>query len=196
MGIIERLYVIDFIVAALCLKVVYTAVSRGLVNEIFKSTGLLIGSLFAFHYYPHLAAKVEANFPFLNKKYLSFVLFLLIFLGVMTVFSIVRKIVAFLYKKEEISVKERWVSFIIGGLRFVFLSSIIFFLMHLYSFNQRHYSKSISYSVFKNVAPKVYLVSLDFLNFYKIGSPKGSNKEVKKYYEIRTPLSGNNKEGD
>ncbi|MBU1121097.1 MAG: CvpA family protein [Candidatus Omnitrophica bacterium] len=165
------------------MKVIYTAVSKGVVNEAFKASGIFIGSLFSFHYYLQVAAKLEANLPFLNKKYLFFTVFLLIFLGILAVFSVLRKIVAFLYKKEEFSVKERWISFFIGGLRFVLLASVILFFLHLYSLNEKYYGKSVSYRLLKKVAPKVYLVSLDFLNFYKIDTQKELNKEVKKYYE-------------
>lgn len=183
MEIIERVSVIDFLMGVLFLRVVYTAVSRGVVNEIFKTTGLLIGFLLAFHYYPLLSAKAGVNLSFWDGKYLPFISFLLLLLGVLTVFSLLRKIISFLWKREDIPVKERWLSFVIAAVRFAVLSSVLLFGLYLYSLDEKYYSRSAAYLAFKNVAPKAYLISVDAINFYKGDSFCIVNKEVKEYYQ-------------
>lgn len=196
MEIINKFYLIDFIFIALGLKILYTAVSRGVINEIFKTAGLLCGSFLAFHYYSYFTARAGTQFPFLNKKYLAFICFLIIFLSISTGFFLARRIAAVLFKREEIYGKERWFSFFVGWFRFVYLASVILFSLNLYSFEQEYFCKSFSYRLFKNVAPKIYLMSFEVIDFCKLSSCGQGNKEVKDYYEIRKCVSGSDQKRD
>lgn len=192
MEVIERLYLIDIITVILCLRISYIAVFRGFLNEAFKVLGLFCGVLLSFHYYPVFAEKLGGLTPFLNAKYTNFIFFLIIFLSIMGVFSLVRRIFAAFIKKEDFSVGERWFALLLGGVRFVILTSMIFFCLNLYSKNPAYLNDSVSYRVLRRAAPKIYLVSLGiFNNFY----PKAElNKEVEEYYETRSLISGNSKE--
>ena len=123
---------IDLFFLILCLRVTYISATRGILRESFKIGGLLVGALFALHYYFSLGDYISKKILFLGKDYPYLVSFLLILLSIGVVFSLSRSIVTLLFKnkKEEISAEERWVSVFMGGFRAVFLSSIVIFLLH------------------------------------------------------------------
>ena len=82
--------------------------------------------------------------------------------------------------------------FFLGAFRASLIGSLIFFLLYLSPLDSKHFCHSISYSIFKNIGPKVYLVAVkvyDKFN-YKIVA----NKEVEEYYEAEKPLPRNSKE--
>jgi len=194
MEIIDGLYLIDIIALILCLRIIYISVFRGFLNEGFKVVGLLCAALLAFHYYPALAHKIGAAIPFLNAKYVDFIFFFVIFFSIMGVFSVVRRILAVFYKREESpSAGERWFALLLGAVRFVVLTSVIFFFLNLYSINPAYFSDSISYLFFRKAAPKMYLVSFNIFN--KFYPEIKLNKEVEEYYEARNIILGNSKKG-
>lgn len=198
MEIIEKLELIDLFFLILCLRISYIAVSGGILKEILKILGLLCGSILAFHYYPFLAIRIEDKFLFLSflrqkERSFCFVSYLLIFVATLIVISLLRGIVIYFFKKEKISIKEKLSSLFAGLLRFVFLASIIIFFFYLTSLHPKYYSNSVSYRVFKNIAPQTYLVFFKFYN--KFDSQIKINKEVEEYYETKKFLSGSNKKG-
>ena len=177
---------IDLSFLILCLRVIYISVTRGILGESFKIGGLFVGALFAFHYYFSLGNYISKKILFLGKDYPYLVSFLLILLSIGVVFSLLRSIVTLLFKKEEISVEERWVSVFIGGFRAIFLSSVVIFLLHQSPLDLKFIRHTVSYRMFKKVAPKIYLV---YFEFYRKANPKAIlNKEVKKYYEAKKSL--------
>ena len=184
---------IDLVFLILCLRVVYISISRGIVPESFKLAGLLLGSFFAFHYYSSLADKINDKIPFLSRGYFLLFSFLLILLGIRLIFTLSRLIVTFFFKKDEVCFKERVLLFFLGAFRASFIGSIIFFSLYLSPLDSKHFCHSISYSIFKNVGPKIYLVA--FKVYDKVSSKIVVNKEVEEYYETEKPLSGNSKEG-
>lgn len=187
MEIISRLKLIDFFFLLLCLRIIYTAVSGGILIEIFRILGLFFGSIFAFHYYPFLAAKIENSLSLpLGEKvipYLYSFSFFFLTLGIKMVFSLLGRIVNTFFKKEKTSFKEKWFSLGLGLARTTFLSSIIIFFLFLSPFHGESFSKSFSYQAFKNIAPAIYLGSVEF--YHKFNPRIKLNKEVKKYYESR-----------
>ena len=182
---------IDLLFLILCLRVIYISVSRGIVRENFKIGGLLLGSFFAFQYYFSLADRVSDKIPFLSRGYFLLFSFLLIILGIRLIFTLSRLIVTFFFKRGEIYFKERVLLFFLGAFRASLIGSIIFFSLYLSPLDSKYFCHSISYSIFKNVGPKIYLVA--FKVYDKISSKIVINKEVEEYYEAEKPLSGNNK---
>jgi len=182
MEIAAKANVIDFLFLILGLRIVYIAVSRGFIRESFKITGLLLGSFFAFQYYSFFSNNINLQIPFLNREYLYFLSFLTIFLGIGMAFSLLRLMITVLFKKKETSSsRSKWGLVLMGGFRAVFLSSIIIFLLSLSPLNPTYYQKSISCSIFKNVAAKIYLAS--FRIYKKFNSKSISNNKVKEYCE-------------
>jgi len=181
MEIAARANVIDFLFLILGLRIVYVAVSRGFIRESFKIAGLLLGSFFAFQYYSFFSNNINLQIPFLNREYLYFLSFLTIFLGIGIVISLLRLMITVLFKKKEASSRSKWGLVLMGGFRAVFLSSIIIFLLFLSPLNPAYYQQSISCSIFKNVAARIYLVS--FGVYKKFNSKLIVNNKVKEYYE-------------
>jgi len=182
---------IDSFFLILCLRVVYVSISRGIVCESFKVAGLLLGSFFAFHYYFSLADKISGKILFLGREYLLLSFFLLIFLGIRLLFTFFRLIVTFFFKKDEVYLKERIILFFLGIFRASLIGSIVFFSLYLSPLDSKHFCHSISYSIFKNVGPKIYLVA--FKIYGKLSPKIVVNKEVEEYYEAKNPLPRNNK---
>ena len=182
---------IDLIFLILCLRVVYIAISRGIVSESFKLVGLLLGSFFAFHYYSFLADKISDKIPFLSREYFLLFSFLLILLGIRLIFTLSRLIVTFFFKKDQVYFKKRVVLLFLGAFRASLIGSIVFFSLYLSPLDSTRFCHSISYSIFKNVGPKIYLIA--FKVYDKISPKILVNKEVAEYYEAEKPLQGNSK---
>jgi len=182
---------IDLVFLILCLRVVYSSISRGIVCESFKLVGLLLGSFFAFHYYFSLADKISDKIPFLSREYFLLFSFLLILLGIRLIFTLSRLIVTFFFKKKEIYFKERVMLFFLGAFRVFLMGSIIFFSLYLSPLDSKHFCHSISYSISKNVGPKIYLLA--FKVYDKFSSKIVVNKEIEEYYEAEESLPGNSK---
>jgi len=184
---------IDLVFLILCLRVVYISMSRGIISESFKLTGLLLGSFFAFHYYSSLADKISDKIPFLSREYFLLFSFLLILLGIRLIFALSRLIVTFFFKRGEVGLKERRVLFFLGALRASLIGSIIFFSLYLSPLDSKRFCHSISYSISKNVGPGIYLVA--FKVYDKLSPKIVVNKEVRNYYEAKKPLPGSSKKG-
>jgi len=183
---------IDVFFLILCLRVIYSAIARGIVCEGFKIASLVASSLCALHWYGFLDAYAERT-AFLNKQYLDFISFLVIFFSIHAIFSLARLIATSLFKRKEIPIKERWVLLFVGSSRAVLLSSVILFMLHLSPLDPQYFAQGISSRIFKNIAPKFYLVALQVV----IGAGDGQsliNKEVQEYYETATFLSGDHSE--
>lgn len=184
---------IDVIAIILCVRIIYIAVSRGILKELFKIVGLMGGLLFAFQWYPFLTDRLQQKLLFVpveGNKILAFISFLVIFFGSSVIFSLVSMIVTSLFKKEEISVKEKRVAFFMGLVRFAFLYSVLLFAFYLSPVNAGYFQNSFSCRVLKNLAPALYVESVKVYNHFNHLNP---NEEVKKYYEIKGSLSKGDK---
>ena len=173
---------IDLFFLTLCLGIIYIAISRGIISESLRTTGLLLSSLFAFQYYTFLGNSIKSKISLFNENYLYLISFLVIFLGVGTILSLLRLIVTFLFKREKISLRERWLCFFLGAFRAAVLSSVIIFLFYLVPFNSDHFVRTTSYAMFKNVAPKIYHIS--FRIYQKIYPNSAMNKQVEQYMNL------------
>ncbi|MDD5194889.1 MAG: CvpA family protein [Candidatus Omnitrophica bacterium] len=161
---------IDFCLLILFLRIIYSAVSRGIISEGFKAIGLFAGTTIAFHFYPVFSATPSGKFLFLDKRQLDCIVFLSILLSVTLVFSLLRKIIMLLFQAKEFSSSQRWLSLIIGGLRFSLLASVIIFILHTASSQPESLERSLSYRLFKDIAPRAHATSLGaakvFLSYF------------------------------
>jgi hypothetical protein len=106
--------------------------------------------------------------------------FLLIFVGIYLIFYLIRKIISLLLKPNEPLPKERLISLLLGGFRFTFISSLIFFLIYL-SPKEINFQKSWFYG-FKNIAPKTYLFLLNI--YHRFNSKNELNKDVESFLKM------------
>lgn len=183
MRLFEQSNLIDLFFLILFLRIVYIAITRGTLCESFKLAGLLIGGLLAFHFYNSFGQKLGSKIAFLSKGHLSFVSFLLIFSCVILIFILFRLIVTSFFKVNEISFPERWLLFVMGAFRATFLISVIFFIYFLFPAHSKYPSKSISYNLCKNFAPKIYAAA--FKAFGSFNKEFKLNEEVESYHESR-----------
>jgi len=194
MTLFKELGLIDIIFLSLCILITYEAVSKGFFLEILKAVGVFFGAILSFQLYPFLAANVTEKLPFLTKDYSKFSAFCLLFLSIIFALGILSRILASLFKRKEISSLEKTLSVFVGLIRVIFLSSILVFLLYLFPVRNDFLARGLSKEFLKNIAPKIYLVSIK--SYKKIQPNFKGNEEVEKLYEIKNDLSGNNKKGN
>ena len=191
MGVFTQANFIDIFFLILCLRIIYIAVSRGSLREGFKLMGLLVGGLSAFHFYVIVAQRLSSNLTFLKDESLFFVSFFGILSSVVLIFVLLRLIATSFVKANTVSFGERWLLLLAGAFRAVFLISIILFLYYLSPAYSKQGRLGISYKVFKNFAPTVYLAT--FNGFKKINEDVKLNEEVELYYEAKRNLPPHSK---
>lgn len=150
---------VDVIFVIICLRIIYIAAARGVFCEAIKLVGLLIGSFFAFQYYSLLGSTVGQSISFLDKRQFHLVTFLVILLGIRAVFSLLGLIARLLFKRQDISTSERWIAAVVGGVRAILIFSIVIFIFQLTSFNPENFSNSIACNLFRNAAPRTYIIA-------------------------------------
>jgi Colicin V production protein len=171
--------VIDVLFLILCLRVIYSAITAKLLREFFKVIGLILGMLFAFHFYFFLGQK-SANIPFINVEYLNFISFIFIFFSIRSTIGLIGMIVSFLGKKKEVASKEKWVLLASGGLRTVLLTSIILFSLNMSPLDSKYFVNSFSYKICRNFAPETYLFLAKMVSKSKTGFKP--NEDVQKQH--------------
>ena len=180
MELTAKQLVIDFVFIFLCLRIVYSALKQGLISEVVKMGGLFFGALFAFHFYVCLAALIADRIRLFSLEIFAVLSFVfLLGVGVGT-FALVRAIAMALQQKKETTLKERWLLVLLGVIRATFLISVIGFVVQLIPLDFQAFNQSCSGSVFKKIAPKIYLVSFNVCKF--IYPQVTVNKEVQRYY--------------
>ena len=165
MTILKGFSITDLVFLNLWLRISYIAVSQGLLKEISKSIGLFFSTIIAFHYHPVLGKEIESKVPLLGKGYSELVSFILIFVAGLIVLSLLRKVIFAFFKKGDISSQEKWLSFFMGGIRFIFLVSVIIFVFSFLPPRLRYVRDSYLHPVCESIAPKMYLASFKFFNY-------------------------------
>jgi len=186
MEILARVNLIDTFCLILYLRIIYIAISRGVLSESCKLAGVLAGIIFAFQYYSYWADTFANKIPFIQPGNIYFLSFLTIPLGITVIFVFLRIIITFILKgckKDSVSSAERWTAFFLGLARASFLSSAIMFLLYLSPLTPQKLSQTFSYKVLKNLSPKVYSVLIDFHNKVTPEDIKPDNR-VLNYYRF------------
>jgi uncharacterized membrane protein required for colicin V production len=194
MALFKGFGLIDIIFLILCILITYEAATKGFFLEILKLIGLLIGALFAFHFYPFLAANVTEKLPFSAKGFSKFLAFCLLFFSIIFVSGLLSRILNSLFKRQTISSPEKIAAVFTGFISIIFLSSSIAFLLHLLPVDNNFFRKGSSGELLKNIAPKAYMACVR--SYKKIQPNFKVNEEVEKLYEVKNDISGNNKKGD
>jgi len=177
---------IDLFFLILCLVTIYVSISKGLLCEMFKITGLLLGALCAFHYYPFISTKLSGKTSFIQPKLLYLITFFSIFFSVRMVFTFLRLIVVAFFKKkyvlDEKSYGDKLFLVFVGGVRGAFFSSVIFFILFLSPMDGKYFNKGIFYSMFKNFAPESYFAIATL--YSKFNPQIELNEEVRNYLDF------------
>ena len=175
---------IDLVFIILWVRILYVAVSRGILAEIIKIAGLLAGIFFAFQYYTFSGEKLGYSIPFLGKEYFNLAAFLIIFLGTRAIFSFLGLITRLLFKSRDIAIFERWLSLFAGTVRAILLSSVIVFAFHLSPFDLLVVQKSRAV-LFAKPAPWSYLAIYRF--FSTTNAKMKVNPGVEQYLDFFKP---------
>lgn len=183
MDIIKGFGFIDLLFIILWLTISYTAISKGLFLEILKLTALVVSALIAFQFYPFFTSTVTARVAVLSKDYFDVITFCVLFSIVGIILGLLTKLLGALFKREEVHLPEKLVALVFGSARAIFLTSIFIFLFYLFPAGADTPHKGLAFGIFKNIAPKVYLVSADILDGFIPGLT--INMQVKKIYESR-----------
>lgn len=193
MGIFKGFGLIDLIFLILWLRITYEAASKGIFVEIFKILALFINSVLTFQFYSLLAGKISNKIPFLTEGYVKALTAILLFVVIGIIFGLIIKIIAALFKREEISFAEKMGALVFGFLRTIFLASVLVFFLYLFP-AQPHFINGYTSKIFKNVAPKVYLMTAGI--YSKLSPQLAINTEVQRIYEIKDDLPGDNQKGN
>jgi hypothetical protein len=183
MHVLGGVGLIDFFLFFIFLRVLYSAVSRGIFCEIFKLFGLLSAALLAFHFYPHLAERLAGRVAFIGKRYCDGIAFLSILLSVTSIAAIIRKIVTLLFPPKELLALEKWLALFLGMGRYAFLASVIVYGGYVFTGPGTFITENITFRLFRNVAPATY-ISVARIGVF-LNDTFSINKEVDNYYETK-----------
>lgn len=194
----EGFSVLDFFFILLYLRICYVAISKGFFTEVFKTISLFCATILSLHFYTGFQSKLILNIidwlrnslPFIDIRVFYFSSFLIIFLGVGMVFSLLRGVFIPLIARDQSegnSYCQRWISFFLANIRWFVIVSVSIFVLWLSPLTFSSCYDSLSYRFFKNVAVKVYFFSIKIWG--KFNPDVEVNKEVKGYYEIKRSIS-------
>jgi len=128
-NIASHLNWIDIVIIVLFLRIIYSGLMKGFAVEIFKLIGILVSSVIALNYYTSLAAIINNKIHF-SKELVEFNCFLIILLGGVIIFAILRDIILKFIKIEANSALNKWGGLSLGFLRsFLVISSVLFSLL-------------------------------------------------------------------
>jgi uncharacterized membrane protein required for colicin V production len=164
------------------LRIIYIAASRGIINEAVKLIGLLAASFFSLHYYSLFLAGVFTQKPFsFNRIHVDYISFLIIFIVTVSIFMLIRKILAVFTKKDDYPRWEKWSSLFLGMFRGSLMVSLLVFFISISPLPAESIQESFSSRIFRKIAPLIYIKTI---NCYKKVNPQAEvNKEVASYYE-------------
>mgnify|MGYP000453935341 CR=1 FL=1 len=182
---------IDFLSLVLFIRIIYIAFQRGLIYEIVKLLGIFLVSFFSLQYYSLFLGEFFGKEPFsFDRSILDPLSFFIIFFFTLFIFFLISRIISIISLKERHALGERIIACILGILRASTIVSIFLFCAFVF-FSHRNIDKSISFRVFKKVAPLIYIKTYGM--YKKINPSIKVNKEVLNYYEAVKNLPGSNK---
>lgn len=186
MNIIKNLTWLELLSLLVTLRIVFIAVKNGILCEFFKISAVFFSSFFALQYYPVLLERVQSNLFQLKKEVGALLWGVIIFFLVYVAFSFLRNIVLMLFKQEEVSRLQRWLSLPVGLVRATLIMSLLTFAVSLVAGDSRIPQGSLTVRISRNVAGKCYLGM--FPLYKKVVPGSVMNKEVKKYHEAEEDL--------
>lgn len=132
LNIFTQVNIVDLIIAAILIKLAWTAVKTGLVTEVFKLLGTIAATYLSFHYFTSLAdfmrgGKVSKG---INLEFLDFFAFVVLVLVGYIFFLVARLAFSRFIKAEAVPRLNKIGGLILGLVRgFIFSSLIVFMLV-------------------------------------------------------------------
>ncbi len=160
MDAIKEFNWVDVLIIALLFRVLYVAVKKGFVVELFKLLGTLVALYLSLHYYIQLS-DLLVNSPGVQNMPVEFVNFISFsFLAAIgyVLFMLLRQTVCHLLKVEALTQLDRWGGLLLGVGRGFLLVVLISYLLLISSIGYlgRSVYKSYFGSRFLKAAPAVY----------------------------------------
>lgn len=150
---------------------IYIGLRQGVITEFFKILGVISASYFTLHYYPLLGNFLAGAMPVtLELEPCLIFSYLFLFFLVIITFIFIRQVILTVTKIETVNLLMIWGGVILGFLRGIFLTSMIFIFLFLLTNN--YLTGSVRQSYFGNkvirVAPVTYRFIFDNLvvNFF------------------------------
>ena len=179
---------VDLVAFIIISRIIYIAVKKGFVAEVFKVFATFLSLFFAFHLYMPLSRLFIRYLSFLGKDLGRLLPFIIIYSLFWLFISYLRKLVMLIFKIEPHALVERWFCLFFGLLRALVFVSIFFFMFYTLNIGylNRSLDGSVSFYVLRNTSIKSYLVMGSVLN--KLFPGFSVNKEVGKTYEAEKSI--------
>jgi membrane protein required for colicin V production len=160
--LITQLNWVDIVLLAALIRIIYIGVKQGLLVELSKILGVILGAVVAFHYYIGLSDFIVSNSP-LPTGFSDLICLTTLFLIVVLVFKFIREGLAAVVKADPIPFIKSWGGFVLGALRGWIFCSFFIYIMLICGFGYIEKSARQSYSAnyMVNVAPEIYSFSFD-----------------------------------
>ncbi len=138
---------VDILIIGLSLKVVFTAVHKGVVVEFFKLCGTLFSIYVPLHYYIVVSdwLRVRAGIKRIPLEFLDFLVFLSLVILSYVVFIFIRAVLAKFLKAEAAPRLNKLGGLLLGMVRAVLLSGLVVFMLVISSISYMSDSARHSY---------------------------------------------------
>lgn len=158
--IVTHLNWLDFLTAILLSRIIYIAIEKGVLNELFKFLSTLFATYLSLHYYIVLSdfLRERLGLKSIPVEFLDFLCFIVLALIGYLVFVFIRNAVNRLTKTEVTPYVARWGAFALGVARGILFTSLILFTLAVSGISYFRNSVFNSYSGRRliYVAPAVY----------------------------------------
>lgn len=162
----SRVNWIDLVCLFLVIRTTYVGYRNGLSVEIFKFLGIVSAVIISMSGYSFIAGLISG---FISQSAAEVISFIAIVAVVMFAFSIIRRLLSFLFKLQPINWLERGAGLILGLARGFILVSLVLIILTMTQneyLNSSIRNESFSGNFFLEVAPKIYMLSTrTFPNF-------------------------------
>lgn len=187
---IKQINWVDIFVIILLFRIIYIAIRKGLVIEVFKLAGTLTAVFFSFHFFTSLSDFLlnKINLKFLSLEFLDFLSFIILALLGYGIFLLLRETLGKLIKMEASPNFSHWGGLFLGVIRAIIFVSLVIFIMAIPSIT--YFKKSINDSYLGKkifyVSPKVYEGIWNSLisKFMPEGKINSTISEIQQNFEI------------
>ena len=160
--VITNLNWVDILLIIAIIRIVYIGVKQGLLVELAKILGVILGVVIAFHYYVGLSEVVVASSP-LPTGFSDLLCFVILFIIPVLLFKFFREGLTLVVKAEPIPFVNWWGGLLLGALRAGIFCSVFIYILLISGFGYIEKSTWQSYctNYLVNVAPTIYSFSFE-----------------------------------
>lgn len=158
--IIKQFDWLDIVVIILLVRIIYVGVKSGLVSDLFKLIGTILGTYLALHYYSSLSGFISEKSGFDKSALgiLDFAIFIILLLVGYFIFVGIRIVVIKLVKMEAHPLVDKWGGFASGIFRAALFTGVIIYIMMIsnVAYLKNSVTDSFSGKYISNVSPSTY----------------------------------------